>query len=106
MTSSASPRLPWTVRVSAWSARHKWLVFGLWFALTIGLFAVSLAMGGTQAADAVDDDREDQTTFESARAYDVFNAAGTPTEEPVHRTLIVVADPDGPLADATIDDIL
>jgi RND superfamily putative drug exporter len=106
MTSSASPRLPWTVRVSAWSARHNRLVFGLWFVLTIGLFAVSLAMGGTQAADAVDDDREDQTTFESARAYDVFNAAGTPTEDPVHRTLIVIGDPDGPLDGSVIDDVL
>ena len=106
MTSPASPRLPWTVRVSAWSARHKSLVFGLWFILTIGLFAVSLAMGGTQAADAVDDDREDQTTFESARAYDVFNAAGTPTEDPVHRTLIVIGDPDGPIDGAVIDDVL
>jgi uncharacterized membrane protein YdfJ with MMPL/SSD domain len=106
MTTPALPRLPWTVRVAAWSARHRWPVFGLWMVLTVGLFAVSLAVGGTRTADAVDNDREDQTTFESARAYDIFNAAGTPAEEPVHRTLIVVGNPDGPLDDATLDDIL
>ena len=106
MTPPTPHRLPWTVRVAAWSARHSWPVFGLWMVLTIGLFAGSLAAGGTRTADAVDNDREDQTTFESARAYDVFNAAGTPTEDPVHRTLIVVGDPDGTLADATLDDIL
>src|SRR5262245_21870854 len=102
----ASPRLPWTVRVAAWSARHRWPVFGLWFVLTIGIFAASLAAGGSRTADAVDNDRDDQTTFETARAYDVFNAAGTPEEEPVHRTLMVVGDPDGPLADATLDDLV
>ena len=106
MTAPPPSRLPWTVRVAAWSARHRWPVFGLWFVLTIGLFVGSLAAGGSRTADAVDNDRDDQTTFESARAYDVFNAAGTSAEEPVHRTLIVVGDPDGPLADATLDDIV
>ena len=99
-------RQPWTVRVAAWSARHRWLVFGLWLVLTIGLFVASLAAGGTLSADAVDNDGENQATFESARAYDVFNAAGTPTEDPVHRTLIVVGAADGPLADAALDDVL
>ena len=99
-------RQPWTVRVAAWSARHRWFVFGLWMVLTIGLFVASLAAGGTLSADAVDNDGENQTTFESARAYDVFNAAGTPTEDPVHRTLIVVGAADGPLADAALDDVL
>ena len=36
----------------------------------------------------------------------MFNAAGTPSEEPVHRTLIVVGATDGPLADAALDDVL
>ena len=106
MTASTSHRQPWTVRVASWSARHRWPVFGLWFVLTIGLFVASLAAGGTLTADAVDNDREDQTTFESARAYDVFNAAGAATEEPVHRTLIVVGAADGPLADAALNDVL
>ena len=53
----------------------------------------SLSAGGALTADTVDNDREDQTTLESVRAYDVFNAAGMPTEEPVHRTLIASAPP-------------
>ena len=58
MTPPTPHRLPWTVRVAAWSARHSWPVFGLWMVLTIGLFAGSLAAGGTRTADAVDHDRE------------------------------------------------
>lgn len=40
---------PWTVRVAAWSARHRWPVFAGWFVVTIGLFAVSLQLGGIRA---------------------------------------------------------
>jgi len=52
---SASPSRqgqPWTVRVAQWSARHRWPVFGLWFVLTIGIFVVSLGMGGIRAVAA------------------------------------------------------
>ena len=75
-------RQPWTVRVATWSARHRWPVFGLWFVLTIGLFVASLPMGGTRTADAVDDDREEQTTYEAARAYDLFGASGDRGHDP------------------------
>jgi RND superfamily putative drug exporter len=98
-------RPPWTVRVAMWSARHRWPVFAAWLVLTIGLFVGSLAAGGTSTADAVDDDRTDQTTFEAARAYDVFGASG-PAEDTAHRTLVLVSDPDGPLDDAVLDDLL
>ena len=40
---------PWTVRVAGWSARHRWPVFAGWFAVTIGLFAFSLQLGGIRA---------------------------------------------------------
>jgi RND superfamily putative drug exporter len=66
---------PWTVKVAIWSARHRWPVFGLWFVATIGLFVVSLAMGGTKAQNAVSND--DRAKYEAAHAYDVFNAGGT-----------------------------
>ena len=55
MSASASSRRsgqPWTVRVALWSARHRWPVFGLWFVLTIGIFAASLSMGGIRAVAA------------------------------------------------------
>ena len=98
-------RQPWTVRVASWSARHRWPVFAAWLVLTIGVFVASLAAGGTNTADAVDNDRDDQTTFEARRAYDVFGESG-PAEDPVHRTLLLVGDRDGPLDDAVLDDVL
>jgi uncharacterized membrane protein YdfJ with MMPL/SSD domain len=102
------PRQPWTVRVASWSARHRWPVFGLWFVLTIGLFVLSLALGGTRTADAVDDDGAEQSTYEAARAYDVFGAASE-VEDPTHRTLIVVGFPQSigePATAAALDDVL
>ncbi|TMD26463.1 MAG: MMPL family transporter, partial [Chloroflexi bacterium] len=66
---------PWTVRVAMWSARHRWPVFALWFVGTVGLFVASIAMGGTRAQSAVSTDT--RAKYESAKAYDVFNAGGT-----------------------------
>ena len=91
-----------------WSARHRWPVFGLWLVLTIGLFVASLAMGGTRTADAVDEGAEEQSTYEAARAYDLFNASGV--EDPTHRTLLVVGALNGTIDDpataAALDDVL
>ena len=74
-TSGAGPTgKPLTVRVATWSARHRWPVFLLWFVFTIGLFAGSLAIGGTktiQATQAADD------TTELGIAESVFAAAGS-----------------------------
>jgi len=55
--SASRPGRPWTVRVAAWSSRHRWIVALLWFVLTIGLFAASLAAGGTKAVEAVSRDQ-------------------------------------------------
>lgn len=55
MSSSLSPAgprgEPGTVRIAMWSARHRWLVVGLWFFAAIGLFVASLSMGGIDAGD-------------------------------------------------------
>jgi uncharacterized membrane protein YdfJ with MMPL/SSD domain len=103
----ARRREPWTVRVAVWSARHRWPVVVLWFAVTIGLFVASLAAGGTRSADAVAESREDKT-YESARAYDVFGASGTATE--THQFVLLVNDPARTLDDqayaAALDDVL
>ena len=80
----------------------------LWFLLTIGLFVGSLAMGGTRTADAVADDASEDSTYEAARAYDLFDASGT--EDTIHRTLLVIGDPvrtlDEPAYAAELDDVL
>ncbi|HEV8489078.1 MAG TPA: MMPL family transporter [Candidatus Limnocylindrales bacterium] len=96
---SASPpigRPPWTVRVASWSARHRWPVVAAWFALTIGLFAASLAMGGTRSEDAIGDEDEGSRR-ESAEAWVVYGAAGR--VEPSAQLLLVVATPSGRMDD-------
>ena len=45
------------------------------FVATIGIFLVSLAAGGTDAENAVQEDSA--PSYESGRAYDVFDASGT-----------------------------
>src|SRR5439155_224901 len=42
---------PWTVRVAMWSARHRWPVIAGWFVCTLGLFVVSMLMGGEIKGD-------------------------------------------------------
>jgi uncharacterized membrane protein YdfJ with MMPL/SSD domain len=101
-------REPWTVRVAAWSARHRWPVFALWFVLTIGLFVASITAGGTRTAEAVDSNGQDETTFESQQAYDVFGASGT--ADTTHQTLFILATTSGTIDDpagkAALDDVL
>ena len=91
-----------------WSARHRWPVVALWFVLTIGLFAASLAAGGTRTAEAVSNDRADDEISDSRKAFDVFNASGTVEE--THQFLLIVSDPGGTLDDpgfaVALDDVL
>jgi hypothetical protein len=106
--SAPRSREPWTVRVAMWSARHRWPVFALWFVLSIGLFVASIAAGGTRTAEAVDSNGQDETTFESQQAYDVFSASGT--ADTTHQTLFILGTSTGsiddPAATASLDDVL
>jgi RND superfamily putative drug exporter len=77
---------PWTVRVAMWSARRRWLVFGLWFIATIGLFGVSLAAGGIRLLDVNSDPSGPR--LESEEAYKVLGA-GAPVA-PSERIVIVL----------------
>ena len=88
-------RDPWTVRVASWSGRHRWPVLGLWLVFTIGLFAASLAAGGTNTQGAVSQNQ--RAKFESAHAYDVFNASGT--TDPSQSVYVLLSSPNG-----TVDD--
>src|SRR5215210_7302011 len=80
-------RAPWTVRVAAWSARHRWPVFVLWFVGTIGTLGAGFAAGGIYALDVNDDPNGPK--LESETAYDVLGAG-----EPVAASerLVVVID--------------
>ncbi len=98
-------RDPATVRLASFSARHRWVVVGLWFLATVGVFAASLAAGGTNTQGAVSQDQ--RAKFEAAEAYDLFNASGAPT--PVQTVLVVVSDPSGitsSRASAALDDVV
>ena len=87
---------PWTVRVAMWSARHRWPVFVLWFVMTIGLFAGSLAAGGINSLDANGDPTGPK--LEAQEAYDVFGAGSTP-EAPSERLLVVINGGAGAVGD-------
>ena len=80
---------PATVRVAMWSSRHRWPVAAGWFLGTIGLFVLSLALGGIRADDPNGNPNQVQT--ESAKAYAVFDSGGTTT--PSEDVTIVVTHP-------------
>ena len=101
--------VPWTVRVADWSARHRWPVFVVWFVATIGVFVVSLLVGGTNAAEAVSND--ERSKYEAGEAYVVYNAANTQgAEDASQQFLFVVSNPNGTVDDpafaAAISDIV
>jgi uncharacterized membrane protein YdfJ with MMPL/SSD domain len=83
------PRPPLTVRIAGWSARHRWPVFVLWFVLTVGLFGVSLAGGGTQVEPLEGGD--DSTRLESERAFEIFREGGA-VEEGQQYLLLIESD--------------
>jgi len=91
----ARGREPGTVRIAMWSARHRWLVVGLWFAATIGLFVASLSMGGIDAGDA--NGNPNDKKLEASEAYDVFNAGGT--NDPYEQFVVVIGGRPGAATD-------
>jgi RND superfamily putative drug exporter len=86
MTDTGGARPPVTVRIATWSARHRWLVFVLWFAATLGTFAGSLAAGGIKASDNLEDPNGPH--LESETAYEVFGQ-GEPVA-PAERFVVVI----------------
>jgi uncharacterized membrane protein YdfJ with MMPL/SSD domain len=90
-------RAPLTVRIATWSARHRWLVFALWFAGTFGILFGSVAAGGIRTIDAIDDPNGPK--LESEVAYDVLGA-GAPVA-PSERLVIVIDGGSGAALDPT-----
>jgi len=85
---------PVTVRVATWSARHRWPVFVLWFVFTIGLFATSMAMGGTRTVQGTGGSSD---TSESGVAESTFAAAGSAT--PREEFVLVISNDTTPATD-------
>jgi uncharacterized membrane protein YdfJ with MMPL/SSD domain len=96
VTNAPPPGQPWTVRVAAWSARHRWPVFALWFVATIGVFALSNVAGGIRPLDVNEDPNERR--LESQEAYEVFGS-GQP-EAPSERVVFVIGGGPGAATDA------
>ena len=80
---------PLTVRVATWSARHRWPVVATWFVFTVGVFAASMALGGTKT---LTDMSSDVPRTESALANQVFSSAGA--EAPHEDLYLVVRNSD------------
>jgi uncharacterized membrane protein YdfJ with MMPL/SSD domain len=97
---------PWTVRVAMWSAGHRLLVSLAWFVATIGLFGSSLALGGTNASEAVTD--EQRSRSEAGEAGVIFNAAngGATPEAPSQSLLLILASPSGTVDDQAFRDAI
>jgi RND superfamily putative drug exporter len=79
-------RAPWTVRVAAWSARHRWPVFALWFVATFGLLGASFAAGGIRALDINEDPNGPR--LESEVAFEVYG--GSEPVDPFERLVVVI----------------
>ena len=88
-------RSPWTVRVAAWSARHRWPVFVLWFAGTLGTLGAGFAAGGIYALDVNDDPNGPKLRSETAT--DVLGA-GEPVA-PAERLVVVIDGGSGAATD-------
>jgi RND superfamily putative drug exporter len=93
-------RPPWTVRVAAWSARHRWPVAALWFVATIGLFVGSLLAGGTRSSEAVSNN--ERSKYEAGEAYVVWAQANANAGEqaPASQQFLLLLSS----ADRTLDD--
>ncbi len=88
---------PYTVRIATWSAHHRWLVFGLWFALTIGIFVINIASGGIKTE--APSNNSGASRLESFKARQIYNsgvAQGEPTQDfylVVSNAMVKVSDP-------------
>jgi len=77
-------------------------VFGLWFVVTIGLFAISIAAGGTRSTEAVSNN--ERSKYEAGEAYIVYSDANASVGQQApasQQFLLIVSNPTGTVADPT-----
>ncbi len=92
---------PATVRVAMWSARHRWLVVGLWFLFVIGVFGTG-SLIGTQT-EGVNGGSSGANT-ESTKAWEVFDTGGAPP--PADSLVLVVSNPTVKVSDPQYQNVL
>ncbi|GMU41727.1 MAG: membrane protein [Chloroflexota bacterium] len=63
-------RLGFTGRLSTWSARHRWIVIGIWLAMLVGVSTAGNALGGAYTTDIeFTNEPESQTARELLRSF-------------------------------------
>jgi len=82
---------PTTVKIAVWSTQHRWLVFGLWFLFTIGLFGTSLGLGGIKTQNAADSRPGGSSKLEAVKGWDTFTSNNTAISG--ERFMLVVSHP-------------
>ena len=92
---------PATVRVAMWSARHHWLVTGLWFVVIITIFGIGTVVGTRTEGLG---DGPGAANSESAQAAAVFDANGAPP--PSDTWVLVVTHPTLKATDAKFQALL
>ncbi len=89
-----SPRRAATVRIAMWSARHRWLVFGLWFAIIATLTGIGIFGLGIKNLDNND---PGTARSESARANAIMHANGAVNSDELQMVIssssLKVSDP-------------
>ncbi len=90
-----SEKKPFSVRLSVWSARHRWLVFGLWFLLVFGLVFGSNLIPASKTAN----DPNAGLDFESSKAYSILKDGGGQAE-PAENFYLIITHPTLKPADA------
>jgi uncharacterized membrane protein YdfJ with MMPL/SSD domain len=88
-------REPWTVRVAVWSARHRFMVFGLWFVFIFGLVFGASAMGGQKSQSIMD---KGKSIGESQTGWNVLSDANAGTKQvDTEWFYLIVSNPMGKL---------
>jgi uncharacterized membrane protein YdfJ with MMPL/SSD domain len=88
-------REPWTVRVAVWSARHRFIVFGLWFVFIFGLVFGASAMGGQKSQSIMD---KGKSIGESQTGWNVLSDANAGTKQvDTEWFYLIVSNPMGKL---------
>ena len=97
MIEDAAPhRLPATVRVAVWCARHSWLVLAVWLVATIGTFVASQTLGGIATQGATNSSGFSRT--EAAQGDDLWSAANV-QREPGEDFIVVLTGEANAVAD-------
>ncbi len=86
--STYSGKKPFTVKIASWSARHRWIVFGLWFVFIIGLMVGSSFV----PQSATDRDVYAGLDFETAKASKVLKDNGGEAN-PNQKFFLIVSNP-------------